>query len=178
MFVITEHLFEEIKSYCLEALKRTPRKAFGLIFGIKEGGRWIAKKVVTQGLKDISRDPGIWPFFKEVFNRYGWPQCGCSKDDMGFMIDPTDVKRAKYEAAKEGLELIAVFHLHPCDHRRDQPTDYPSPVDRVLHADQDGVLCVIVHANSEGFKSFRVFKISQSKGPLPDVEEVKVCISP
>lgn len=179
MFVIPERLFEEIKYYCLEALRRTPRKAFGLIFGIKGKDKWIARKVVTQGLRDVSRSPENWPLFVRIFEQYGWPQCECPKDDMGFMIDPADVMRVADEAAKEELELIAVFHLHPCDHRRDQSPEIPSPVDRALHVDRTGsVLCIIVHANSGGFRSFRAFRILQSVGPLPDIEEVEVCVCP
>jgi len=175
-FIISQELFEQIKDYCLEALQRRPRKAFGLIFGTRSGEGWIARKVVMEGLRDISRDPQVWPFFVEIFEKHGWPQCSCPREDMGFMIDPKDVWKAKNDAAKESLELIAVFHLHPCNDRMDQSAGIPSRVDLELHPDQTGsVLCVIVHANSQGFQSFRAFKILQLEGSL-SYEEVEVWV--
>ncbi len=173
--VIPSPLVEQIKSCCETALGESPRKAFGLVFGVKKGEEWEAKKVVTEGLTDVSRKEQFWPLLAQVFEKHGWPQCSCPRDDMGFVINPEDVARVMKTAAKESLELLAVFHLHPCDDRTDQSAQIPSPVDRALHCDEK-TLCVIVHVNSKGFQSLRAFRILRSDKPLPDFEEVEICV--
>jgi hypothetical protein len=172
--LIPKSLFEKIKEHCQSSLGKRPKKAFGLIFGIKSNDIWIAQKVIIDELKDISRNPDIWPEIEKAFENYGWPQCNCSREDMGFVIDSKSIKKAIDE--NRSMDLLAVFHLHPCEHRKDQSPEIPSPIDRLLHCDREGqVLCIIVHATSkEGFKSFRAFKILDSGTDLPNWEEVEV----
>jgi len=172
--LIPKNLFKEIKEYCLSSLSKRPRKAFGLIFGIKSNNIWITQKVIIEGLKDISRNPDIWPEIEKIFENYGWPQCSCPREDMGFVIDSKDIKKIIEE--NQSMDLLAIFHLHPCEHRDDQSPEIPSPVDRVLHCDREGqVLSIIVHATpKEGLKSFRAFKILDSGTDLPNWVEVEV----
>jgi len=151
--VIEREIVQKIYEHCLKALRERPRKAFGLLFGQKQGDTWVVKSLVND-LRDASEEFRL----ENVFEEYGWPDCDCPREDFGFAIRPEDVKRACEEAEQYGWRLLAVYHLHPCSHRRDQSPAIPSKVDRVLAL--PSVLMIIVHATQqEGIKSLRAFRI-------------------
>jgi len=172
--ILNSFQLETIKNHCKNALSSKPRKAFGLLFGTKAEDKWEVKEVINEGLKDVSRESEYYLFITSVFERVGWPQCDCPREDMGFVIDPQDVERAIQSSKQRGLELLGIYHLHPCEHRTDQSPELPSKVDIEL-AVPDILMMIVYGTRNQGIKSIRAFMVKDRKRNL--IEEAKIIIS-
>jgi proteasome lid subunit RPN8/RPN11 len=139
--VISRDLHAELVRICVDAL---PHKAYGLV-----GGR---DKYHPGSLYPCSTNLRNTPEWSAVFESFGDFH---KNPDLGFVIDPSEVKSVMDSMAKRGESLVGVFHSHRflCVE--------PSKADIDLSADP-GLLCYIVSVTHPSFPEVGVYSLDGS----------------
>jgi proteasome lid subunit RPN8/RPN11 len=104
--VMSEELYSELLRICLEAL---PHKAYGLV-----GGSEIHRPESFYPCKTNLRNTPEW---KSIFDSFGDFH---RNPDLGFVIEPSEVKVVTDRMASRGESLVGVFHSHR--YLRDEPS--------------------------------------------------------
>ena len=152
--VVGRKHYDALISHCLRKLaanyaagEAPERKAYGLIGGTLEGGILTIGKIAPL-MKNARRLEPFKTHMDEVLRRFAIPS-ETPLEKRAWVADPAESRSILVELARNGMDLIASYHMHRVGWQSDPLRDTPTELDTILAEDSEAFLVIVSTVNPE-----------------------------
>lgn len=140
--------YDALIAHCLRKLaadylegEAHERKAYGLIGGRLESGI-LTVGTIAPLMKNVRAIEPYKRYMDEILGRFAIPS-ETPLDKRAWVADPAESRRILLDLARNGMELIATYHMHRVGWEHDPLRDTPTELDTIL-AEGSAAFLVIV----------------------------------
>jgi len=147
--------YDALISHCLRKLAANyldgeahERKAYGLIGGTLEDDGALTVRKIAPLMRNARALEPYKRYMDELLRRFAIPS-ETPLDKRAWVADPAESRAILLDFARNGMELVASYHMHRVGWRSDPLRDTPTELDTILAEGSEAFLVIVSTVNPE-----------------------------